>query len=70
MFRSGIVPLLIALALFSIFFGNVAIGAADGQVFLTDVQEMLTLFASALFFVMGVLLREAKAKAENPDGIE
>ncbi len=62
MVRTGAVPLLASLVMFVIFFANVTVGAAGGTVFLGDVAEMLTLFASALLFVAGVLMRERWAK--------
>lgn len=51
-----------SLALFVIFFSNVAAGAAGVGVFLGDVAEMLMLLASAVLFVIGILLREASAR--------
>ena len=62
---NGNLALMCALALFVLFFTNVAMGAAGMGVFLGDVAEMLTLFASALFFVVGVLAREAEARARR-----
>ncbi len=64
----GTVGLSLALASFLVFFGNVALGAARMGRFLADVPEMLTLFASALFFVIGILAREAEAAQENQQG--
>ena len=61
MTRRGNLPLLVALVLFVAFFANVAAGASGMGVYLGDVAEMLTLFASSVFFVIGVLLREADA---------
>ena len=61
MFRNGGLALTGALILFAGFFANVTLGAfGDGSV-LGDVPEMLTLFASAVLFVIGVLAREADA---------
>ncbi|MEL6979357.1 MAG: hypothetical protein AAGM38_11865 [Pseudomonadota bacterium] len=57
----GGVALGVAGLLFAIFFTNVALGAAGAATFLTDVEEMLTLLASAGVFVACVLLKEAKA---------
>lgn len=62
MLANGTFALVCALALFSLFFTNVALGASGSGAFLDDVGEMLMLFASATFFVIGVLLREARAK--------
>ncbi len=56
-------PALAAAAIcFAIFFGNVAMGAAGMGVFLGDVAEMLSLVAASVFFVIGVLAREAAAR--------
>lgn len=63
--RTGRLPLFGALVLFILFFGNVALGAAGGQAPLGDVAEMLTLLASSLLFVIGVLEREAVARNPN-----
>ena len=68
MFRRGTAALLAALALFLIYFANVATGAAGGAVFFTDVEEMLTLLAACICFVIGVLLREAAANRESSNG--
>ncbi len=56
-------PALAAAAIcFVIFFGNVAAGAAGVGVFMGDVAEMLSLVAASIFFVIGVLAREAEAR--------
>lgn len=60
---NGNLALLCALALFVLFFTNVATGAAGLGVFLADKAEMLTLFAAVVFFVVGILAREAAARA-------
>ncbi len=57
----GTAALVAALICFTVFFANVAAGAAGLGVFLDDVAEMLLLFTSAIFFVIGVLMREAEA---------
>lgn len=57
-------PLLTSLSLFVIFFANVSFGAAGNAEFLGDIPQMLVLFASAVLFVVGVLLCEAKAEKE------
>ena len=64
MTRRGTVPLVLALIHFIAFFANVASGAAGMGVVLGDLAEMLTLLASSVFFVAGILLREAEAKSE------
>jgi membrane protein implicated in regulation of membrane protease activity len=66
--RLGTIGLLLALASFLIFFANVALGAAHMGSFLGDVPEMLTLFACALFFVIGILAREAEAARKKQQG--
>ena len=65
MIRNGRPPLIAALVCFLIYFGNVAMGAAGLGVLLGDVAEMLTLFAAALLFVVGVLAREAAMASAN-----
>lgn len=57
--------LITASALFLIYFANVLVGAFGGKAFLPDVTEMLTLFASCIFFVMFILHREKAATATN-----
>lgn len=57
---TGRAALLAALLLFAIYFANVALGAFAQAAFLDDVAEMLTLFASSVAFVAGVLMREAR----------
>ena len=54
-----------ALICFALFFGNVSLGAAGQGVFLGDVAEMMLLFAAALLFVVGVLVREAGANHQE-----
>lgn len=56
--RGGL-PLIVALILFLLFFANVSAGAAGGGAPLGDVAEMVLLLASAILFVIGVLMREA-----------
>ncbi len=56
---------LISGGLFLLFFTNVVVGTLGFKVFLTDVQEMLTLFAACIFFVAVILFRERKAGAKN-----
>lgn len=65
MTRHGRPALMGALICFLAFFANVAMGAAGVGAPLGDVAEMLTLFAAALLFVIGVLAREAEAAGKN-----
>ena len=55
--------LAIAAILFAVFVTNVFLGATGGSLFLTDVQEMIILFATSISFVVGILKREAAARA-------
>lgn len=63
MLANGFVALLCALILFSMFAINVALGATGNGALIDDLGEMLMLLASTLFFVVGVLQREARAKS-------
>jgi hypothetical protein len=47
--------------LFILYFANVVAGSLAGQVFLSDVGEMLTLFAACIVFVIGILHLEKRA---------
>ena len=58
--------MIISTALFAIFFLNVFLGASGAGRFLTDVQELLILITSVLFFVAAILKRETAAKQRNP----
>ena len=57
--KPGTWPLLAALALFLAYVANIFSGLASGSTCLGDVGEMLTLFASSIFFVICILEREA-----------
>lgn len=57
--------LLIAAAFFAVFLANVVIGSMGLPVFLTDVQEMLVLWAATIAFVVAILQREARETARN-----
>ena len=57
--------MIISAALFSIFFLNVFLGASGTGRFLTDVQELLVLITSVLFFVAAILKRETAAKQSD-----
>ena len=50
-----------ASCIFVVYIANVMIGAAGGTIFLSDVGEMLTLFASCVCFVIFMLQRERVA---------
>lgn len=45
---------------FATMFANVVMGTLGMSIFLTDVQEMLVLFAAAICFVVDILKREAR----------
>ncbi len=55
-------------AIFLVFFSNVVAGAAGIGVFLSDVAEMLTLFAACICFVVAMLAHERSVtgKADQP----
>lgn len=60
--------LVLAGILFAAFVANVLIGALGGTTLLSDVNEMLLLFAASIAFVAAILQREARAKNnENND---
>ena len=52
-----------ALGIFAIYFANVVTGALGGTVFLSDIAEMLTLFAASIIFVIAILYQERMAAA-------
>ncbi len=66
--RLAAASLALALITFIVFFTNVGFGAASRPVFLSDVEEMLTLLAASVLFVIGVLAREAVAKQKDDTG--
>lgn len=51
-----------SIAVFVVYFTNVALGAFAGNAFLGDVGEMLVLFAAAILFVVAILQKEAERK--------
>ena len=53
--------------LFLVFVGNVATGAVTGTAVLSNVQEMLLLFAAAISFSAAILIAERKAKSRHQD---
>ena len=52
------IPVLATCVVFFVFFSNVVAGAAGIGVFLSDVGEMLTLFAACVCFVVAMLAYE------------
>ena len=54
-----------SIAMFAVFFANVALGAASNSAFLGDVGEMLVLFGASLCFVVAILKKEADRSKEN-----
>lgn len=60
--------LMVSLILFGVFFANVVFGATGRALFLSDVGELIVLFASCGSFVASTLLFEQKNKiAERSD---
>jgi len=51
--------------IFLVFFSNVVAGAAGIGVFLSDVGEMLTLFAACVCFVVAMLAHERSATGRS-----
>ena len=47
--------------IFLVFFSNVVAGATGAGVFLSDIVEMLTLFAACVCFVVAMLAHERSA---------
>lgn len=54
-----------SVVVFAIYFANVAMGAFAGAAFLSDVSEMLVLFAASILFVVAILRKEADRKNKN-----
>ena len=52
----------VSAVLFGAYFINVFLGASGGGLQLSEVSEMLILVVSVLFFVAGILRKEAAAK--------
>jgi uncharacterized membrane protein YoaK (UPF0700 family) len=64
----GSLVLWLSLLTFAIFFLNVLIGGPLGKKpWMSDVWEMLTLFAAVVFFVAGTLCREVQSARGNAD---
>ena len=55
---------------FLVFFSNVVAGAAGVGVFLSDVQEMLTLLTACIFFVLAMLAHERAATRATEDELK
>jgi hypothetical protein len=54
-----------SIAVFILYFANVALGAFAGITILSDVGEMLVLFAASILFVIAILKKEADRKDKN-----
>jgi len=64
----GSLALGLSLLIFAVYFLNVLIGGPLGsKPWMSDVEEMLTLFAAVVFFVAGALCREAEAGRRNAE---
>lgn len=59
--------ILVPCLIFSVYFVNVITGAAGMGVFLSDLGEMLTLFAACIAFVITTLYLERAANNGAPD---
>lgn len=57
--------LLVAAVLFALYLGNVAAGAFWRSPVVSDVYEMIILFAASIAFVVAILGREARAKSKK-----
>ncbi|ABD54265.1 hypothetical protein Jann_1348 [Jannaschia sp. CCS1] len=55
---------LAAAILLAAFIGNVILGASSNSAILGNVGEMLLLLSASILFVIGILKKEADAKAE------
>ena len=54
-----------SIAVFAVYFLNVALGAFAGNAFLGDVGEMLVLFLATVLFVIAILKKEADRQKNN-----
>lgn len=62
---NGRLAFVIGFVLFSVFIANLFIaGILKLPAFLSDVQDMLTLFFSVGFFVLGIVQNEAEAETD------
>lgn len=66
--RRGTLALAAAAACFVLFTLNVALGAFRAGAYLGDLHEMLVLLAAVVFFVIGILAREAEEAHKGPGG--
>jgi hypothetical protein len=57
--------LAISIAVFVVYFSNVALGAFADSAVLGDVGEMVVLFAAAILFVVAILQKEAERKKDR-----
>lgn len=65
--KLGIAAGFTSLLAFGIYFANVIAGSFYQARFLSDVGEMLMLFAASAMFVVLILVREKLAGTRNPD---
>ena len=47
--------------IFLLYFANVVMGSMGKEIFFSDIEEMLTLIAACIVFVIGILFREKMA---------
>jgi len=57
--------IIVTCVIFLVFFSNVVAGAAGMGTFLSDVGEMLTLFAACICFVVAMLAHERAQTDKN-----
>ncbi|HEY5633830.1 MAG TPA: hypothetical protein VIT02_08710 [Burkholderiaceae bacterium] len=63
---AGSFSLGLSLLIFCVYFLNVLVGGPMGRKpFMSDVGEMLTLFAAVIFFVAGTICREAQGAGDG-----
>ena len=67
----GNLALWLSLLVFGVFFLNVLLGGPLGRKpWMSDVTEMLTLFAAVILFVAGTLARERQARNDADQAVE
>ncbi len=60
----------LSLLIFAIYFLNVLFGGPLGRKpWMSDVSEMLTLFAAVIFFVAGTICREAQSSRSDTEEV-